>query len=126
MTSLPALREAAGRIDVCACPTAYRGMLCIACVADARQLKDALPALLDEVERLRDLSAREQAKNFQYEAEKAEPGTLRAALAAARAVLESAEQIPLEFLIPEPGIIAITVDEPAWRAWQGRTQEGTA
>jgi len=53
MTNLPALREAAHRMNFCGCPGAYRGMLCQACSADARHLKSALPALLDEVEALK-------------------------------------------------------------------------
>jgi hypothetical protein len=53
MTDLPALREAAGRVNLCGCPGAYRGMLCHACVVDARRLALALPALVDELEALK-------------------------------------------------------------------------
>ena len=53
MTDFPALREAAGRVNLCGCPGAYRGMLCHACVVDARRLALALPALVDELEALK-------------------------------------------------------------------------
>ena len=47
-----------------------------------------------------------------------ERDALRADLARARAVLDTAEQIPMEFLIPEPGLVAVTMDAEAWQAWR--------
>ena len=49
--------------------------------------------------------------------------TLLDELEAARAVLESAEEIPLAFLIPEPGIMAITIDQAKWLAWQAAKEQ---
>jgi hypothetical protein len=75
--------------------------------------RKAAPAPLDEVARLR----KEREDYCALEIGQHEVAQLRADLALARAVLDSAREVD-----DKPGEVLLAVDRPAWRRWQG--QEG--